>query len=139
MDDALESARVPQRPRGGWISALRQALSMTQAQLARRMGISRPSLARLESNEVDHKLTLTSLRAAANALGCDLHYVLVPRIPLAKMIADQALRVASKRLGRINRSQALEASAIEPDSLSQATQDLAKEIEIRRPRDLWND
>jgi hypothetical protein len=55
------------------------------------------------------------------------------------MVAEQALRRASQKLGRINQSQALEASAIETDSLSRAVTDLANEIEVKRPADLWND
>jgi predicted DNA-binding mobile mystery protein A len=139
QDDILKSARIPQRPRGGWVAAVREALGMTQTQLAKRMGIARPSLARLEANEVDYRITLGRLKAAAEALGCDLQYVLVPRISLAQMVSERALQIAAKRLGRINQSQALEASAIDPDSLSQAVYDLAKEIEMRRPKDLWND
>jgi len=55
------------------------------------------------------------------------------------MIAEQALQKASKKLSRVNQSQALEASAIEKEALSRAIIDLAKEIEINRPADLWND
>jgi hypothetical protein len=79
------------------------------------------------------------MRNVADALGCDLKYVLVPRKPLEKQITEQALKRASKKLGRVNQSQALEASAIEKESLSRAVTDLAREIEIKRPADLWND
>ena len=112
---------------------------MTKTQLAKRMGIARPSLNRLESNEVKSTITLASLRSAADALGCDLQYVLVPLQPLEQMVAKQALRRANQTLGRINQSQALEASAIETESLSQAATDLAREMEVMRPADLWND
>jgi hypothetical protein len=55
------------------------------------------------------------------------------------MITKQALKKASNRLRRVNQSQTLEASAIEAESLSRAVTDLAKEIEVKRPADLWND
>ena len=55
------------------------------------------------------------------------------------MVAEQALKRARDKLGRINQSQALEASAMESQSLSRAVTDLAKEIEVKRPADLWND
>lgn len=139
LDDALRSAQVPQRPNSGWISALRKSLGMGTTQLARRMGITRPSVNQLEANEVSSSITLASLRNAANAMDCDLHYVLVPREPLEKMVADQAKRRAQEKLGRINQSQALEASAMETESFAKAVMDLAKEIEINRPADLWND
>jgi predicted DNA-binding mobile mystery protein A len=112
---------------------------MGTTQLAKRMGITRPSLNQLETNEVSDKITLASLRNAADALGCDLQYALVPRQSLSKMVADQAKHRAHRKLGRINQSQALEASAMEAESLNKAVMDMAKEIEINRPADLWND
>jgi len=139
LGDVLANVHVPQRPRNGWVDAIREALGMTKTQLAKRMGIARPSLNRLESNEVKSTITLTSLRSAADALGCDLQYVLVPLQPLEQMVAKQALRRANQTLGRINQSQALEASAIDIGSLSDAVSDLAKELEIQRPTELWND
>ena len=139
LDDELVVADIPSRPRSGWIAAIRQALGMSKTQLARRMNIVRQSLNDLESNELKGTITLASLRNAADGLGCDLQYVLVPRKSLQQMVADQALQRANKKLGRINQSQALEASAIEAESFSRAVTDLATEIEILRPADLWND
>lgn len=139
LDDVLATARIPSRPRTGWIATIRQALGMSKTQLAKRINIARQSLSDLESNEARETITLTSLRNAADALGCDLQYVLVPKKPLERMIMEQAFKKASNKLGRVNQSQALEASAIDEVPLSRAIIDLAKEIEIRRPADLWND
>ncbi len=139
LDKVLATVHMPQRPRRGWVAAIRQALGMTQTQLARRMGIARQSLAQLEDNETKDTATLAGLQRAAEALGCDLQYVLVPRQALARMVADQALRRAQQKLERVNQSQALEASAMSTDSFSIAVTDLAKELELQRPADLWND
>ena len=139
MDDILHDVQVPFRPRGGWLSTLRQALGMTKTQLADRLSIARTGVNRLETNELKGTITIASLTNAAEALGCELQYVLVPRKPLGEMVAEQALKRARDKLGRINQSQALEASAMESRSLSRAVVDLAKEIEVKRPADLWND
>jgi predicted DNA-binding mobile mystery protein A len=139
LDKVLVTASVPPRPRDGWIASIRQALGMSKTQLARRINVSRQSLGSLESNELKDTITLGSLRKVADALGCDLHYVLIPRESLEQTVAEQAFRRATNKLARINQSQALEASAIEAQSLSRAIEDLAKEIEIQRPSDLWND
>ena len=77
LDDELAAAKIPSRPRSGWIAAIRQALGMSKTQLARRMKIVRQSLNNLESNELKGTITLASLRNAADGLGCDLQYVLV--------------------------------------------------------------
>ena len=139
MDDILHDVRVPLRPRGGWLSTMRQALGMTKTQLAARLGIARTGINRLEANELKGSITIASLTNAAEALGCEMHYVFVPRKPLGEMVAEQALKRAQDKLGRINQSQALEASAMESPTLSRAVADLAKEIEVKRPADLWND
>lgn len=139
LDDMLAAVELPPVPRSGWIASIRQALGMSKTQLAKRIGVTRPSLDELESNEVKETITLASLRKVADALGCDLQYVLVPRKPLERQIAEQALKKASSRLGRVNQSQALEASALEAGSLSRAIKDLARELEVTRPSSLWND
>jgi predicted DNA-binding mobile mystery protein A len=139
LDDILAAVDMPSRPRIGWIASIRQALGMSKTQLAKRIGVTRPSLDELESNEIKETITLTSIRKVADALGCDLQYVLVPRQPLENLIAEQALKKASKKLARVNQSQALEASALEADSLSGVITDLAKEFEVTRPADLWNE
>jgi len=65
-----------------------------------------------------------------------LQYVLVPRRPLGDMISDQARKRAEQKLERINRSQALEASAV---STSEMIDDLAQELEVNRPSELWDE
>ena len=139
LDDILAAVHLPSRPRIGWIASVRQALGMSKTQLAKRVDITRPSLDELESNELKETITLASMRKIADALGCDVQYILVPRKPLEQMIAERAMKKASTKIGRVNQSQALEASALEAASLSGAVVDLAKEYEVNRPADLWND
>jgi hypothetical protein len=103
------------------------------------MGIARPNLNALEMNEISGSITLGSLQKAADALECELRYVLVPKCSLSETVRKQALHRAQQKLSRVNQSQALEASAMVPASLSQAIADLAQELEVQRPTDLWND
>ncbi len=84
LDDMLAAVELPPVPRSGWIASIRQALGMSKTQLAKRVGVTRPSLDELESNEVRETITLASLHKVADALGCDLKYVLVPRKSLGK-------------------------------------------------------
>lgn len=119
--------------------AIRTALGMTQAQLAKRMGIARQNAASLETDELNGNVTLARLMRAAEELGCELRYLLVPKQPLQDMVASQARRRAEQKLGRVNESQALEASAMSADSLSDAVVDLAREMEMNRAADLWDE
>jgi predicted DNA-binding mobile mystery protein A len=62
------------RPPRGWIKAIREALGMTTAQLAERLGVSQPRVAQLEKSEAEDSITLRTLRRAAESLGCTLVY-----------------------------------------------------------------
>lgn len=139
LDQKLKDLHMPPVPGGGWVRAIRTALGMTQAQLARRMSIARQNAASLETNELSGTVTLARLARAAGMLGCELRYILVPKEPLEKMVADQARRRAQQKLGRVNQSQALEASAMSTDSLSGSVADLARELEMNRAADLWDE
>ena len=136
LDESLRTLDIPPRPSSGWVKTIREALTMTQAQLGRRLGITQQSAAALETDELSGRITLDRLSRAAESLGCEVHYVLKPKESLAEMINKRAQYRASRKLGRVNASQSLEASAVETSSLEQ---DLANEIVMERPSDLWND
>src|ERR1035437_3469051 len=73
------AAREVARPQKGWIRALRQASGMTLRELAMRMRSGLPVAAQFEKSEAEYRITLKSLRRAADALGCELVYALVPK------------------------------------------------------------
>src|SRR5580698_8686183 len=80
LDRGLDlPVRKLQRPPKGWIRAIRQALGVSSGEMARRLGTSRQLPLQLEKGEAEDRITLKSLRAAANALDCDLVYAFVPR------------------------------------------------------------
>ncbi len=139
LDQKIAHLRTPAVPKGGWVRAIRTALGMTQAQLAKRMGIARQNVASLESDELNGNVSLSRLSRAAEELDCELRYVLVPKQPLEELVANQARRRAEQKLDRINRSQALEASSMSADSLSNTVADLARELEMNRTADLWDE
>ena len=56
------------RPPRGWIKAIREALGMSTAQLARRMGIRQPGVVVLEQSETLAHIKLEALQRAAAAL-----------------------------------------------------------------------
>ena len=66
----------------GWIWEIRTALGMSHTQLAKRLGISAPTVAGFEKSEVDGRITLNSLRKIAKAMKCKLVYCIVPETSL---------------------------------------------------------
>ena len=79
---------------------MRDALGMTQGQLAARLGIARQSLQDLERSEANRRITLESLDRLAKAMGCQVVYALVPekgsldgvRTRRAKALADAMIK-----------------------------------------------
>ena len=57
-------------PVRGWIKAIREALGMSTAQLAKRLGIKQPSVVELEQSEAKGTIELATLRRMAEALDC---------------------------------------------------------------------
>jgi predicted DNA-binding mobile mystery protein A len=82
--------RTLARPPRGWVRAVRDALGMSAAALAARLGTTAGAVTRLEQSEAADKIRLDTLRRAADELGCDLVYLLVPRHPLSDVVAERA-------------------------------------------------
>jgi len=116
LDRALEpyrAARQELRPPKGWIRAIRQALGISAGELARRLGTSRQLPLQMEKAEAEDRITLKSLRAAANALDCDFVYALVPRADsMRELIENRARSEAKARVLAIEHSMALEDQAV---------------------------
>lgn len=104
--------RHMQKPQLGWIRTVREALSMSQAQLAKRLGVTQRSVQSMEKGEASEGIRLETLRRAADALGCDLVYALVPREPLGATMERQARWLVASRLDAVNHSMLLEDQAV---------------------------
>ncbi len=104
----LQNIDILARPPRGWIKAIREALGMTSAQLAKRLNVSQPRVLGIENAEVSGSIKLESLERAARALDCRLVYALVPRRPLESLVEDRARELAKKRLWATSHSMALE-------------------------------
>lgn len=137
LDDHLSEVSVCDRPSGGWIRAIRTSLGMSVRQVAKRIGITQQSVARLEKNEADDTITLKSLRKAAEALDCRLVYVLVPKEGgLQGIVHKQALRKARDIVHPVDHSMMLEAQDVgdKQEKISQIADELARNPNPK----LWN-
>lgn len=121
-------------PTGGWLRAIRQALGMSSSQMAQRLGQTRQRVLFLEKGEVDGKITLNTLRNAADALGCELVYCLVPRTDLEIMVSTRAREIASAEASRIEKTMALENQSVGESSRERLVQTLLERMSEKR---LW--
>ena len=110
--DAIEifaPAAKTSPPGGGWVRAIREALSMTQAQLASRVGVSRQVAQEFENAEAQRRITLDTLDRLAAAMGCRVVYAVVPvDESLDSMREKQARSQAEKMMGPVSHSMAME-------------------------------
>lgn len=142
LDTALSrwrSADLPSRPPSGWVKAIREALGMTATHLAARLGVTPSTVTRLETSEADDTISLGTLRRAAEALGCELQYALVPRQSLADTLDARANTLARQQIASVAHTMALEAQATSADAREAQTRALAEALRTGSPRKLWKD
>lgn len=82
--------RAASRPVRGWLRAVREAVGLTQGGVAARIGVKRQSYAQLEHAEERGCASIASVQRAAEAMGCELVYFVVPRESIAGSYAELA-------------------------------------------------
>jgi predicted DNA-binding mobile mystery protein A len=122
-------------PVRGWIKALREALGMSTAQLAKRLGIRQPSLVALEQSEAKGTIELATLRRAAEALDCTLVYALVPNKPLETTLRDRARAFARRRRDPVEHSMLLEDQKVTAKDAEARVDEILRET---NPRLFWD-
>lgn len=127
------------RPPRGWIKAIREALGMTTAQLARRIGVSQPRVVAIEKAEKNASITLDSLERAARALDCQVVYALIPRKPLNDLVEERVRIVAEKRLQSTQHSMALEAQSIDKSDEEEQLKSMSERLMKKAGSELWED
>src|SRR5580658_6414838 len=109
--DEWQQLRALARPPRGWVRAIREALGMSTTVLAARLGTTAGAVTRLEQSEAANRIRLDTLRRAADALGCDLVYLLVPRRPLTAVVRDRARELAHHQIIATEQTMRLEDQA----------------------------
>jgi predicted DNA-binding mobile mystery protein A len=113
---------------------------MSAQQLARRVGVSRPTIATLERSEARGTITLASLQKLARGLGCRVVYALVPEggETLEDLRRRRALELARAQLARVSHTMRLEAQGLAPRRERRQLERLTDELLADSPRRLWD-
>lgn len=133
------SADLPPRPPSGWIKAIRESLGMAATHLAARLGVTTSTVTRLETSEADDTISLATLRRAAAALGCELHYALVPKQGLADTLEKRAMTLARQQMAAVSHTMALEAQSTSREAVDVQTRALAEDLLKGSRRALWKE
>ena len=142
-DQLTDSARgFPQcavaSPRGGWVRAMRQALGMSQAELAARAGVSRATVQKLEQAEANRRITLVSLDRLAAALGCQVAIALVPEGGSLDALRQRAAHAKAEELMKpTEHSMKLEGQGVSSASRQRIKRDLVESLMSVSSRKLW--
>jgi predicted DNA-binding mobile mystery protein A len=140
LDAALarwREAALPTRPSSGWVRAIRDALGMSSAALARRLGITDSAVRKLEDAESNDAITLATLRRIAASLDCELQYALVPKQSLDAMRTQRAMQIAREQVQSVARSMALEDQAVDPDLTEAQIKEIAQSLLSKSGKGLW--
>lgn len=141
LDARIAAARAMSAtppPRNGWIRAMRQALDMSQPQLAARLKLKRQSVNGLEKAEAAGKISLASLHRAAAALGCRLSYALVPNDgSISATRRRRAEAIAARELQSVIHSMHLEDQGVPARELKRQKERLVDELLHGSGRRLW--
>ena len=117
------------RPLRGWIRAIREASGVTVREMAKRLGKAPSVAAHLEKSEGEYRITLGKLRDAAEALGCQLVYALVPKNGTISELSEKEARTrATENVRAVEHSMALENQGVGgvPEKIKQETERLLK-------------
>src|SRR5205085_5980998 len=123
------AAKDSPRPQKGWIRAIREATGVTVRDMAKRLRKAPSVAAHLESSEAEYRITLGKLREAADALGCQVVYALIPRNgSILALVEERARTKAAENVRAVEHSMALEDQAVGgvPEKIEEETRRILK-------------
>jgi predicted DNA-binding mobile mystery protein A len=127
-------------PSEGWMATARKALGMSAAQLARRLGVTRARVSKAEQAETSGGVTLKTMHATAEAMGCRFVYAIVPADGrIEDVIAAQARRKAQALVDKASAHMALERQSLPEGKNRAEVERIAGELIRNRPADFWAD
>jgi len=125
-------------PNGGWVKTIRKALGMSTYDLANKTGVDQSRISRIEYSEAKQEIKLSTLKRIADGLGVKFVYGFVPEHDLEEIVRQQALKIARKRLNRIDHSMKLELQGLSDKEQEKALNDLIDKILIEEPKNFWD-
>jgi predicted DNA-binding mobile mystery protein A len=140
VDGIASSAASIKIPPEGWLRTARKALGMSGAELAKKMGVTRARVAQAENAERTGGVTLKSMQAMAEAMGCRFVYAIIPPSGrIEDIITAQARKKAMAIVGTASQHMALENQTLPNDKIAQEVERLTREIAQEMPSGFWSD
>lgn len=138
VSESIRSREVfPAREIGKKIAHVRQALGMSQRQLAGKIGISQQALNKLENKGASS--SIETIEKALKPLDMELNFSLSSNESLLHKVDKRALEKAEKMVARTEASMAMELQ--QPDSAGrrERIKKLAEKLASKPGRSLWDE
>jgi predicted DNA-binding mobile mystery protein A len=140
VDSAATRVVGLKTPPEGWLRTVRNALGMSGADVAKRIGVTRARVTQAEHAELKGGVTLKSMQATAEAMGCRFVYAIVPASGrIEDIITAQARTKAMALVSTASKHMALENQILPDDKIAQEVERLTREIAQEMPPDFWSD
>ena len=139
VERVANSFRDIERPGEGWLRTVRNALQMSGAQLARRLGVTRALISQSEKAELSGRITIRKMHEMAEAMDCQFVYAVVPNTSIRDCIEAHAKKKATAVVRKTSEHMALEGQALAEKQIDFEIQRLAQNMAASLPRDLWNE
>lgn len=139
VNEAIAVIPVNALPPLGWLATVRKALGISGQAAMKRAQISKAELYRIEKAEREGSLTLKTLRSMAHALGCELHYAVLPQhgLTVEQALYQQARQQAEAILAITDTHMKLENQATSVQELERQVDELTRQLMAELPAWLW--
>lgn len=127
-------------PKDGWLKAVRTALGLTAAQLAKKIRAQASGVLHFERREVLKSATLASLDRAAQAMNCRLVWTIIPEQgynSLSEIVEKRALKLAMKLVKDVDKTMKLEAQGIPSEASRKQAEELAMDMIRNGDSRIW--
>lgn len=122
---------------GQRIKSAREAIGMSQAQLAKRIGVTQQAITKIE-NRADSSSAIT-LEKTLSALGIELLFALSSKETLEQKLYNQALKKAHALVARAHANMAMERQHPGDKKYAEQVKKLADEMAENPDYSLWED
>ena len=126
-------------PKEGWLRTVRTALGMSGTQLAKKLGVTKARVSKVERAEPHGSVTLNTVQVMAEAMDCKFVYAIVPKQNVEDVIKARAIEKAHAQVKTASTHMALEAQSLSQEQPEFEIERIAEQIMDKLPSDFWND
>jgi len=130
---------VPTRPNEGWLKTVRVALGMSGPQLAKKLGITKARVWKVEQEEPAGSLTIKTMESMADAMDCKFVYAVLPKENVEVIIRQRAVDKARSQVLLASTHMALEDQLLSNRQIDIEIERVVTEILQKLPSDFWDE